>query len=360
VADRHAVVDIRNSDAVLQTIRLEGVVPSGAISFVTDAGMLSAAHVREEYGLRGPRPELALRLTNKCRQRAVWTSAGLPCPEWFCVSSLKEARAAIEALEGRIILKPSDSAGSRGIHVFNKGEDWESNFEDALRLSSGRACILERFVPGTEFAIETFAHHERSWVLAISQKRKVPGTQESVAIELSTPSLDEDSVEAIGRLAVNALMALGHHDGPGHTEILRDAAGSLWLVEAAGRGGGFMVADGIVPRANGFNLSKACAVQAAGLEPDVPSEVRRPFVLRFLPSRRGTVRSIRGLEQANSIPNVECQALVKVGDRVEDARSDGGRLAYILTWGDDRTQVFSSADLAEQHLEIEIQDCQAS
>ncbi len=360
LADRHVVVDIRDPGAVLQSIRDQDIVPSGAVSFVTDAGMASAACIREQFNLLGPGHQLALRLTNKCHQREVWTNAGLPCPRWFCASTRQEAEAAVKEIGGKAILKPADSAGSRGVHVFDAGDDWQRKFEDALALSPSRSCIFEAFVVGTEFTVETFAHKGSSWVLAISEKKKVPGTHDTVARELATSSLDAHSLDQIGRLAVEALRALGHTDGPGHTEILRDAGGSLWLVEAAGRGGGFMVAEGIVPRASGFDLSKACALQAVGLEPDIPSDVRKAFVLRFLPSKKGTVTRVEGFDQANSLSNVECQPLVKVGDRVKDAHTDGGRLAYIFSWADDRAHAFANADLAEQCLEIAIAQAEPS
>jgi biotin carboxylase len=354
LADRHVVVNLRDPDAVLQSVRDQNIVPSGAVSFVTDAGMASAARIREEFGLVGPNRQVALRLTNKCVQREVWTRAGLPCPRWFRVTTRQEADAAAREIEGKAILKPADSAGSRGVHVFDAGDAWRDEFENALTLSVSKSCIVEAFVVGTEFTVETFAHRGNSWVLAISEKKKVPGTQDTVASELATPSLAPEPVNQIGRLAVDALLALGHTDGPGHTEILRDANGSLWLVEAAGRGGGFMVADGIVPRASGFDLSKACALQAVGLQPDIPSGIRCAFVLRFLPSNKGTVTHIGGFDRANLISNVECQPLVRVGEQVEDARTDGGRLAFIFSWADDRVSAFDYADRAERCLDVAI------
>lgn len=353
-ADRSAVVDIRNPQQVVQSVRDQGIIPAGAASFVTDAGMLSAAAVREAFGLRGPDFELTVRLTDKCRQRQVWTDKELPCPTWFGATSLSDARNAIARINRKAILKPADSAGSRGVFVFGPKDDWTQAFDAAMAWSPSRHVIVEAYVTGTEFTVETFAHKGKTWVLAVSEKKKVPGTQNTVASELATSGLDSESIDKIGCLAVEALAALGHTDGPGHTEILREQDGSLWLVESAGRGGGFMVADGIVPRASGFDLAKACALQAVGLEPPVPGSDRQAFVLRFLPTRKGTVARIDGFERANALGNVECQPLVAVGDKVEDANTDGGRLAYIFSWATNRVDAFAFADKAEKLLEISL------
>jgi L-amino acid ligase C-terminal domain 2 len=133
------------------------------------------------------------------------------------------------------------------------------------------------------------------------------------------------------------------------------ADGSLWLVETAGRGGGFMVAEGLVPRASGFDLDRACALQAVGLEPPpVPDQPQRAFVLRFLPARAGIVAGMSGFDHARAIGNVICEPLVAVGDRVERAVTDAARLAYILSWADDRAEAISLADRAEAYLRIDV------
>jgi biotin carboxylase len=355
LADRRAVVDIRNPDAVLECVRREDIRPSGAIAFATEAGMLAAAALREVYDLTGPRSEVALCLTNKHMQRRRWTDAGLPCPKWVCIETSAAAEQAIKAMDGAVIFKPSDSAGSRGVTVVNPSEDWRPAFEVARKNSSIGKVMIETFIRGTEFTVETFAHKGRTSVLAVSEKRKVLGSRDTVADELATSRLPTAVTVEIGALALRALEVLVHKDGPGHTEIIRKEDGSLWLVETAGRGGGFMVADGIVPRTSGFDLARASALQAVGREPPPSDNLKRKaFVLRFIPSRRGVVVSMSGLDEARSIGNVDCGFLVSTGDCVEDARTDGARLAYILSWADHVDEAFRLADRAEKSLHIEI------
>lgn len=356
IADNSALVDIRDPVAVIDIIRKSEIKPSGAIAFVTEAGMRTAALIRQEFRLPGPGLSLTMKLSDKRHQRKTWSDAGLPCPRWFGADSPEEAAEAIRDIQGTCIIKPADSAGSRGVQVLETEEPWQTALAAALAASPTKRAIIEQFVIGTEFTVETFAHKGKNWVLAVSEKRKVPGTHDTVAIELATSALPAAEVERIGRLACDALDALGHTDGPGHTEILRDEDERLWLVETAGRGGGFMVADGIVPRASGFDLGRACALQAVGLVPPLPSDLpRQAFVLRFVPSRPGIVKRISGLETIKEIGNVDCGSLVAVGDEVGVARTDSARLAYILSWAADRTTAFALADRAEACIDIVIE-----
>jgi biotin carboxylase len=356
MADRFAVADIRDPRAVLDALLASGIRPSGAIAFVTDAGMAAAAALREAFDLPGPRADLVRRLTDKCHQRRAWSASNIAGPNWFCVMTEPEAAAAIDELgQTDIIIKPSDSAGSRGVSVVERGEDWRPAFAAASAASRSGNVIIETFIRGVEYTVETFSHRGKANVLAVTEKRKVAGTRGTVAVELASPSIPAEAVAAIGKLAIDALAALGHTDGAGHTEILRKADGSLWLVEAAGRGGGFMVAEGLVPRASGFALDRACALQAVGLEPPpVPEGPKRAFVLRFLPTRPGIVAGMSGFDRARDIGNVVCEPLVAVGDRVGRAVTDAARLAYILSWADDRAEAISLADRAEACLRIDV------
>jgi len=357
-ADRSAVADIADPEAVLKATLESGIRPAGAISFISDAGMMAAAALRETFGLCGPDPDVSLHLTNKCRQRRAWTDAGLPCPQWRCVTEEAQANAAVAEIGGVVIFKPADAAGSRGVTVVEPGEAWQPALSAALAASRSCAAIVESFIAGVEYTIETFSHRGRASVLAVSEKKKVDGTRGTVANELATSALPDSDVDQIGELAVQALAVLGHRDGAGHTEILRQPDGNLWLVEAAGRGGGFMVADGIVPKASGYDLARACAMQAVGGEPPEPSRTRRrAFVLRFLPTRPGVVVAMSGFDRAAALGNVECAPLIAVGDRVGRAMIDSARLAYILSWADDRQSALALADRAVSCLHVEIAPC---
>jgi cysteine synthase A len=118
---------------------------------------------------------------------------------------------------------------------------------------------------GTEFTVEVFCAHGRVNVLAITEKKKVPGTRGTVASELATPDRAPEVLERITSAVSSAFVALGYLEGPGHAEAILMADGSVWLVEVAGRGGGFMVFDKFVPLVTGVNIAQLTALQAVGM-----------------------------------------------------------------------------------------------
>ena len=354
-ADKHAVVDIRDADASIAAIRRCGVRPDGAIAFCNEAGMLTAAGIREHFALPGAGIAVTRALTNKGVQRAMWTEAKVPGPKWFVVRSVREAENALHGIGGTAIMKPVDSAGSRGVSVLKPGDEPAAAFQRAVANSSVGEVIIESFITGVEHTVETFTQSGETHVLAITCKKKVPGTEGTVASDLETAQLDDPSFKRISSVVTTALSALGYTDGPGHTEVLLTEKNEIYLVEAAGRGGGFMVADGLVPRASGFNLARACALQAVGLEPGLPPKCnKQSVVLRFIPSRQGQVMSIEGFGPEHDIVGATSEPLTRVGQNVGAATSDGDRLAFILAHADTLSEARAIADERQKKIKIVI------
>ena len=56
----------------------------------------------------------------------------------------------------------------------------------------------------------------------------------------------------------------------------------------------------------------------------------------------------------NSLPGVEANPFVKVGDRISRAQSDGDRLGYILATGADPHEARARANTAEKLIRFDI------
>lgn len=358
IADRAMVVDIRNADTVLAAVRETRLAIAGAASFAAEAGIRAVGALRDQFGLPGPGLEILGRLTDKAEQRQAWQDADLPNPGfWRTVTTVAEGLAAIETANVPVIVKPVDSAGSRGVtHV---GEDADEHrreiaVETALAGSPSGRAIIEAVLPGIEHTVETFADDTGTHVLAVTAKRKVPNTDNTVANELATLDREATAFAPIAQLACEALEAVGYRQGPGHVEVMYDTVHGPALIEAAGRGAGFMVYERLVPLVSGYDLLTATALQAVGrATPQVPPAASSG-VIRFFASRPGQVDAIFGFEEACAEEGVEAGAFVQVGDRTGDARSDGDRLGYVLATGPNPDSARQRADAAERHVRFDI------
>lgn len=354
-ADQCLAVDLDDTEAIAAAAgRLDGRI-AGAVSFASDAGVMPAARLRERLGLPGARPELCRLLLDKSFQRAAWKGKDVPGPRWQVLRDARAAHDAIAKFGFPLIIKPADSSGSRGVtKLESAADDIGDAVARAFQFSKTGAVLLESFMDGIEFTVEVFAAGGVFHVLAVTEKKKVEGTRGTVARELATPDRPAAVVDKIAQTVVAAFCALGYTDGPGHAEAILCADGFVGLVEVAGRGGGFMVFDKLVPAASGVNIARLTAQQAAGYPLDAIAVDRAAVVLRFTPSRPGFLRGISGMDVANAVPGVEAAAFVEPGKEFQRAIADGDRMGYIFAKAATPAQAQRAADEAEAAIKFDI------
>jgi biotin carboxylase len=353
LATKKIVVDIRDPQAVLAAVKSTGIRPDGVVSFVSEIGMPAAALLREYYGLVGPNKEITHALLNKVRQREILQKAAIHVPQWRKFNTIKQAKLYIEELGYPCIVKPSDSSGSRGVTKLDSDEGLHEAVQQALNHSQSRTALIEAFMHGTEYTVETFGDGKIIHILAVTEKVKVSSTVDTVSRELVTPN-SLTKMDIVADAAVEVLRTLGYLSGPGHTEIILNEQGQAGIVEAAGRGGGFMVFERLVEKASGFDIVLATALQAVELK--IPKVINkgRSVMLRFFPSRKGIVKDINGFDEANQILGVEAEPLVSIGQHVGVVMGDGDRLGYIISEGSTPKEARIAADSAESLIKIEV------
>ena len=358
-ADANQILNIELTDheAVIRALHSLDINIQGAVSFVSEVGMMLAARIREEFNLLGPRTELCQHLIDKAIQRKIWTEKGVPGPKWMICRDADKALEAIAKFGFPLIVKPTDSSGSRGVTKIESAADGLLEaVARAFQFSRSGQIIIEEFMDGTEFTVEVFADDGDIHVLAVTEKKKVHGTRGTVASELATPDRPKEIAVSIAETVVAAFRALGYTDGPGHAEAILKNDGSVGLVEVAGRGGGFMVFEELVPTVSGVNIARLTALQAVGIPVGQITYFEKSAVLRFFPSRPGVLRDISGFEQVNLINGVKAASFVRVGDRFHQAAADGDRLGYILSCAATPRQAQELADKAESLISFEIEE----
>ena len=327
----------------------------GAVSFCSEVGMLLAAHLREVFGLPGINTELCKRLTDKSIQRRIWNEKGVPGPLWKVYSDPKEVLSEIKTFGFPVIIKPTDSSGSRGVtKIENSHDNINDAVSNAFKFSKSGEVLLESYMEGPEFTVEVFADKGKIYVLAVTEKKKVEGTRGTVAYELATSQRPQEIIDQIANTVISAFLALSYCDGPGHAEIILQKNGYIGLVEVAGRGGGFLVYDRFIPKVSGVNIARLTALQAVGIPVGLIQKKENAGVLRFFPSRKGTLRSINGFEMANRIEGVEAFPFVQIGEHFHSAIADGDRLGYILSCASKPSEAQKLADEAELLISFEI------
>ncbi len=144
-SDEYHNVSITDKEAVLKLARELQI--DGIMSFAVDPGVITAAYVQEQMGLPafGPYDSVCI-LQNKDRFRQFLTENGFNVPRAIGFSSVEEALKDISWIKYPVIVKPTDSAGSKGVTRVDKEEDLRNALEYAFKYSISGRVIIEDFI----------------------------------------------------------------------------------------------------------------------------------------------------------------------------------------------------------------------
>jgi biotin carboxylase len=347
-ADIALNIDLTDHQFVITSLQELNLNICGAVSFVSEAGMLLAARIRERFGLPGLSYEVCKRFVDKGIQRRIWSENGIYTPKWMIFSDKENALLSVLFFNFPFIIKPIDSSGSRGVtKIESTADDIYSAIDNAFGFSRSGKIIIEDFMNGPEFTVEIFAIDGFINVLAVTEKKKVEGTRGTVASELATPDRNLLTISKIKQSVIEAFKALDYKSGPGHAEVILQDDGNVGLIEVAARGGGFMVFEKFVPAVSGINIAKLTAMQAVGIPVKINELEQKFAVLRFFPAKPGRIKEVSGFDEINLIPGVQGESFVKVGDKFNQALTDGDRMGYMLTLADSARKAQDLADKAE-------------
>ena len=144
-SNEYANVSIVDKDAVLAAARERQI--DGIISFGVDPGVETAAYVQEQMGLPSMGPYESVRiLQNKDLFRAFLRDNGFNVPEARGYSSVEDALQDTEWLRFPMIVKPTDSAGSKGVTRVDNIEEYEKAVRYAFTKSIKGRVIVEEFI----------------------------------------------------------------------------------------------------------------------------------------------------------------------------------------------------------------------
>lgn len=153
-SDEYHNVSITDLNATLQLA--EELRVDGVMSFACDPGVVTAAYVAEQMGLPSVGPyDSVCTLQDKGRFRAFLRENGFNVPVSRSFDDIGEALREADDLPFPLIVKPVDSAGSKGVSKVDTPESLESAIRYALQFSRCGRFILEQFIQQKGFSSDT-------------------------------------------------------------------------------------------------------------------------------------------------------------------------------------------------------------
>lgn len=265
-SDEYCNVSIVDKEAVLAVANEKKI--DGIMSFAVDPGVITAAYVQERLGLPqvGPYESVCI-LQNKDRFRKFLSDNGFNTPKARGYDDGKDALNDLAGFRFPVIVKPVDSAGSKGVTKVDSADGFEPAFEYAKKHSISGRVIVEEFIEkqGCSSDSECFSVNGKLEFVSFSAQRfddKAPNPYTPAAFSWPstfTESQEKELASELQRLL--SLLNMGTSIYNVETRVGID--GKPYIMEVSPRGGGNRLAE-MIRFSKGVDLIDAAVCGAVG------------------------------------------------------------------------------------------------
>lgn len=358
-SDEYVNVSIIDKDAVLQVAQEKQI--DGIMSFGVDPGVVSAAYVAEKMGLPFQCSyEAACILQDKSKFRQFLSEHGFNCPKAKGYDSIEEAIADADSFTWPIIVKPVDSAGSKGVaEVFHK-DDLRQAVEKAFVASLGQHIIIEEYLlaEGRPSGSESFfVNGELRYNAFYDQLFELNSPNPFVPMVEQWPSGKDKSVlDNVSQQLQRLGEILGFGTGLFNVEW-RVSKGKVYLMEVSPRAGGNRLAE-ILNYATDIDIIKAETLKSIGAD---CGEVHDPnynghyAIYNLHSNRNGRFKKLIIDPAFEKKYLIEKEVRVEIGDIVEPFVGANTSLGTLFLRADTRQEMDAILKSIDKYINISLE-----
>lgn len=245
-SDEYVNISIIDKDKTLEVAKKLNI--DGIMSFACDPGVITAAYVAEKMELPNVGPyESVCILQNKGKFRKFLQENNFNVPTARSYTNVDDALDDVNLFHWPVIVKPTDSAGSKGVTKVDNPKNLESSINYALSYSHTNEFIIEDFIKQLGYSSDTDSFSVDGELKFVSfncqrfdSKAKNPYTPAAYSWPSSMTSVHQkDLKEEIQRL----IKLLNMKTSIYNIETREGTDGKAYIMELSPRGGGNRLAE---------------------------------------------------------------------------------------------------------------------
>jgi carbamoyl-phosphate synthase large subunit len=318
----------------------------GIVTGQMEKPMRLMARLAKELGFIFHSSEVVERSLDKWTMKQSFIGSDVPCAKGILIKPEEELTSRVfSSFSFPVIIKPRDSFSSRGVYKINSLSELNSKTDETRSFSSAGDIIVEEFLNGREFSVESVTWQGQTTIIQFTEKFITPYPRTVEIGHLQPANLQETEREQIKKVVVSGINALGIDNSASHAEVMLTSAG-VKVIEIGARLGGDFISSYLTRSSTGVNMDKAVVSVALGLPPDLQSSRNCFSYIRYLELPVGrTVRKILPLDNLRKLPGVVfVWVFVKPSDKMLPIVHSALRPACILVKADSREDVIAIAD----------------
>lgn len=329
-----SITDFENIYIKCKEINIDGICSIGS-----ELAMLTVAKVASRLKLHSNSENSAKLTRNKSEMKINFKKYGVECADGMEFFEFEKAKKYAIKLLGKynsIIVKPTDRSGSLSISHIKSINQFSKAFYSAKKASFTKSAIIEEYINGNEYSVETISYSGKHKTIAITKKYTTDSPYFVENGHYQPSNLSKSDFKNIDLLVKKALNSLYITDGISHIEIKILKDGEIKVIEVGGRMGGDFIGSHITKYSTRVDLIKAALEISIGkfnwnnfsVKKSIPSGVV------FLTSNKNG--SLISCEKTTLSKQKIHEEFIgkKENDQIEITTNSGNRFGYIIYSGD--------------------------
>ena len=310
---------------------------SAVVTAATDKPLVMMARIAKELNLPFYSVETAQWSTDKYQMKQRFIEGGVPCAQGRLIHSADEAK----DLFFPVICKPRDNSGSRGVKLCRDVNELQECIDEALDNSKLDTVLVEEFIEGREFSIETLHYEGKTDVIQFTEKKT---TEFPYNVELGhkqPANLTDHERQQIREIISKIAACMNFENCPSHTELKVNDRG-IFVIETSPRLGGDYITSTLTPLSTGINLEDQLLHIALGEKVDTTTgRVNKASAVCFLSLLEGEVAAIdKRISEVKSWDNVyDFNLKFHLGDIIRNITSSLNRYGQFIVTGKSREEI---------------------
>ena len=273
LADEYHNISTTDFKGVLKLAKK--VKPDFVVAYASDPAAPVAAYVSEKLKLPGNTYQSIQLLAEKDLFRVFLTKNGFNAPKAISIKQDEEVSEKMDSLQLPVIVKPTDSSGSKGVTKVTSLDQLHVATEYAFPFSRNKRIIIEEFIEtnGEQLHGDGFVLDGELIFSYLGDHHYDTRVNPFVPYSTTWPSLkNEDTIASVEEVLKRAVRLSGYKNGPINIEARVADDGKIYIMEIGPRSGGNFVPQ-IINYATGFDMVKAALdVQCGNTISNIPKK----------------------------------------------------------------------------------------
>ena len=315
----------------LKTMNVDGVLNA------TEFAVIISAYVTEKLGLPGMKLETAKRVKNKYEVRKFLKEKGIQSiPQFFEISNISELDKIKDEIKFPVIIKPAEGLGSLFVYKINNYEELKEKCEEVIKGSFNNKALIETYINGQEYGVESFVYNGKVHVLSIMEKLMTKNGKYRVELGHCAPAdISHELEEKIKDEVTKIINILELNYGPVNMDLIVDESENSYIVDIGARMGGNAINTHIIPNYIGVDhvantIKLAMNDDTIDLEPKFHHFV----ATRQLDLKPGKILELPEFSKLYNSNVVDICFEKKVGDTINEYTCNAERSGFIIVTGD--------------------------